>query len=193
VAPYIGHFQIRNRGTLGGSLAHADPAGELPAAARVLDAEVEVSGPHGNRRIPAADLFETVFTTSLEPDELITAVRFPVRGPGFGFAVEEVARRHGDFAIVGVLAAVQVRNGRLLTVAIGLSGMGSVPVRAEGVERALTGASVDSLDLTDAGVLAVADLQPSADVHAGAEYRTRVGAALVTRALTHALEEATRA
>ena len=113
VAPHIGHFQIRNRGTLGGSLAHADPAAELPAVVRVLDAEIEVAGPSGIRRIAAADFFETVFTTSLEPDELVTAVRFPVWGAGSGFAVEEVARRHGDFAIVGALAAVQVHDGRL--------------------------------------------------------------------------------
>jgi aerobic carbon-monoxide dehydrogenase medium subunit len=193
VAPHIGHFQIRNRGTLGGSLAHADPAAELPAVVRVLDAEIEVSGPNGTRRIPAADFFETVFTTSLEPDELVTAVRFPVWGAGSGFAVEEVARRHGDFAIVGALAAVQVHDGRLSKVAIGLTGMGSVPERAEAVERALTGTAVDDLELTDAGVQAVAHLEPSADVHAGPQYRKRVGAALVARALTHAIEEATRA
>jgi len=193
VAPHIGHFQIRNRGTLGGSLAHADPAAELPAVVRVLDAEIEVAGPNGTRRIPAADFFETVFTTSLEPDELVTAVHFPVWGAGSGFAVEEMARRHGDFAIVGALAAVQVRDGRLSKVAIGLTGMGSVPERAEAVEGALTGAAVADLDLTDAGVQAVTGLEPSADVHAGPEYRKRVGAALVTRALTHAIEEASRA
>jgi carbon-monoxide dehydrogenase medium subunit len=193
VAPYIGHVPIRNRGTLGGSLAHADPAGELPAVARVLDAEIEVAGPTGIRRIPAAEFFEGVFTTSLEPDELVTAVRFPVWGAGSGYAVEEVARRHGDFAIVGVLAAVQVRAGRLARVAIGLTGMGSVPERAGEVEKALTGAAVDDLDLTGAGVRAVAGLEPSADVHAGPAYRRTVAATLVTRALTHAIEEATRA
>ena len=193
VAPHIGHFQIRNRGTLGGSLAHADPAAELPAVVRVLDAEMEVAGPNGIRRIPAVDCFETVFTTSVEPDELITAVRFPVWGAGSGFAVEEVARRHGDFAIVGALAAVQVHDGRLSKVAIGLTGMGSVPERAETVERALIGTSVDDLELADAGVQAVAHLEPPADVHAGSQYRKRVGAALVARAPTHAIEEATRA
>jgi carbon-monoxide dehydrogenase medium subunit len=193
VAPHIGHFQIRNRGTLGGSLVHADPAAELPAAARVLDAEIEVSGPNGTRGIPAAAFFETVFTTTIEPDELVTAVRFPVWGPGSGFAVEEVARRHGDFAIVGALAAVQVSDGRVAKVAIGLTGMGGVPERADAVERALTGAAVADLDLIGAGAQAVADLEPSADVHAGPAYRRKVGAALVTRALTHAIEEATRA
>jgi carbon-monoxide dehydrogenase medium subunit len=193
VAPHIGHFQIRNRGTLGGSLAHADPAAELPAVVRVLDAEIETAGPNGTRRIPAADFFETVFTTSLEPDELVTAVRFPVWGAGSGFAVEEMARRHGDFAIVGALAAVQVQDGRLSKLAIGLTGMGSVPERAEAVERTLTGAAITNLDLTELGVQAVADLEPPGDVHGSATYRTRVGATLVARALTHAIEEATRA
>ncbi len=193
VAPYIGHFQIRNRGTLGGSLAHADPSAELPAVARVLDAEFEVLGPQGSRRIAASEFFQTVFTTALEPEELLVAVRFPVWSEGAGFAVEEVARRHGDFALVGAMVAVEVQDGRIDRVAIGLTGMGSVPERAPGVERALAGAAVADLDLTDVGVQVVADLEPSADVHAGPEYRKKVGAELVSRALTHAIEESTHA
>jgi carbon-monoxide dehydrogenase medium subunit len=192
-APYIGHFQIRNRGTLGGSLAHADPSAELPAVVRMLDAEIEVTGPGGERRIPAAEFFETVFTTTLEPDELLTAVRFPVWGPGSGFAVEEVARRHGDFALVGALAAVQVTEGRLERVAMALTGMGSVPERAESVERSLVGSAVADLDVDMVGAQVVADLQPPGDVHASPAYRKRVGAALVARALTHAVQEATHA
>jgi carbon-monoxide dehydrogenase medium subunit len=192
-APHIGHFQIRNRGTLGGSLAHADPSAELPAVVRVLDAEIEVTGPNGERRIPAADFFETVFTTTLEPDELLTAVRFPVWGPGSGFAIDEVARRHGDFALVGALAAVQVTGGRLERVAISLTGMGSVPERADSVERSLQGSAVADLDADAVGAQVVADLNPPADVHASPAYRKRVGAALVARALTHALQEATYA
>ncbi len=193
VAPYIGHFQIRNRGTLGGSLAHADPSAELPAVARVLDAEFEVLGPQGSRRIAASEFFQTVFTTALEPEELLVAVRFPVWSERAGFAVEEVARRHGDFALVGAMVAVEAQDGRIHRVAIGLTGMGSVPERAPGVERALAGAAVADLDLTDVGVQVVADLEPSADVHAGPEYRKKVGAELVSRALTHAIEESTHA
>ena len=192
-APYIGHFQIRNRGTLGGSLAHADPSAELPAVARVLDAEFEVSGPGGDRRIPAVEFFETVFTTTLEPDELLTAVRFPVWGPGSGFAIEEVARRHGDFAIVGALVAVQVTDGRLERVAIALTGMGSVPERAEAVEQSLTGSAVADLDADAVGAQVVAGLAPPGDVHASPAYRKRVGAALVARALTNAIQETTHA
>jgi aerobic carbon-monoxide dehydrogenase medium subunit len=192
-APYIGHFQIRNRGTLGGSLAHADPSAELPAVVRVLDAEIEVTGPGGQRRIPAAEFFETVFTTTLEADELVTAVRFPVWGPGSGFAVEEVARRHGDFALVGALAAVQVIDGRLERVALAMTGMGSGPERAEAAEQSLRGSSVADVDAEAVGAQVVAGLQPPGDVHAGAAYRKRVGAALIARALTNAVREATNA
>jgi carbon-monoxide dehydrogenase medium subunit len=188
-APHIGHFQIRNRGTLGGSLAHADPSAELPAVVRVLDAEIEVTGPNGDRRIPAAEFFETVFTTTLEPDELVTAVRFPVWGAGSGFAVEEVARRHGDFALVGALAAVQVVDGRLERVAVAMTGMGAVPVRAATAEKGLVGTSVTDLDAEAVGAQAVADLEPPTDVHASPAYRRRVGAALVARALEKAIQQ----
>ena len=193
VARHIGHFQIRNRGTVGGSLAHGDPAAELPAVARVLDAEFEVTGTRGTRWIAARDFFETVFTTALEPDELLVSIRFPVWGPGAGFAVQEVSRRHGDFALVGAMVAVELASGRIERVAIGLTGMGSVPERAEAVEASLVGADVAGLDLDDVGAQAVRDLEPSDDVHATARYRKRVGAALVSRALTNAIQEAAHA
>jgi carbon-monoxide dehydrogenase medium subunit len=117
-APHIGHFQIRSRGTLGGSLAHADAAAELPAVARALDAEMVVRSASGERTIPAAEFFQMIFTTALEPEELLTAVRFPVWGSGSGFAVEEIARRHGDFALAGAVCAVQVAAGRIERVAL---------------------------------------------------------------------------
>ena len=145
----------------------------------MLDAEIEVSGPRGTRRIPARDFFQGVFTTAIEPDELLVAVRFPVWDPAAGFAVEEVARRHGDFALVGAVAAVQVRDGRIERAALALTGMGPVPIRADAVEHALRGAAVADLDLADAGAQAVAPLDPPTDVHAGAAYRRRVGAAVV--------------
>jgi carbon-monoxide dehydrogenase medium subunit len=192
-APYIGHFQIRSRGTMGGSLAHADPSAELPAVVRLLDAELEVDGPNGQRRIPAAEFFETVFTTTLEPDELVTSVRFPVWGPGSGFAIEEVARRHGDFALVGALAAVQVTDGRLERVAIAMTGMGSVPERADSVEQSLVGTSVADLDPEAVGAQTVEGLEPPADASASSDYRKRSGAALVARALHNAIQETTNA
>ena len=110
-APHIGHFQIRNRGTVGGSTAHADSAAELPAVSRALDAEFEVRGPNGTRLIPAEEFFVTTFVTTLEPDEMVVAVRFPIWAPGAGFAVSEVARRHGDFALAGTVAGVEQTTG----------------------------------------------------------------------------------
>jgi aerobic carbon-monoxide dehydrogenase medium subunit len=192
-APYIGHFQIRNRGTLGGSLAHADPAAELPAVVRALDAEIIADGPSGSRAIPAAEFFEMVFTTALEPDELLTAVRFPVWGPGAGFAIEEIARRHGDFALAGAVCAVQVEAGRLTRVALAMFAMGSVPERLDALERSLTGASVAELNLDDVGEEGVAALDPQSDVHATGHYRKKIGAVLIGRALATAIKEASRA
>jgi aerobic carbon-monoxide dehydrogenase medium subunit len=189
-APYIGHFQIRNRGTLGGSLAHADAAAELPAVTRVLDAEIVVRGPSGERTIPAAEFFKMVFTTALEPDELLTAVRFPVWDAGSGFAVEEIARRHGDFALAGAVCAVQVAAGQIERMALSMFGMGSVPERLDALEKSLTGAPVADLDLADIGAQGVAALDPPADVHATSRYRKQVGAALLGRALSAAIESA---
>ena len=192
-APYIGHFQIRSRGTLGGSLAHADAAAEWPAVVRALDAEIEVEGPGGTRTIPAAEFFETTFTTALAPDELLVAVRFPVWAPTAGFAVQEIARRHGDFAVAGAVCGVQVADGRVERVALALIGMGSVPERPTRVERELLGAQVAGLDLDGIGAAAVADLDPPSDVHGSGRYRKKVGAVLVGRALTTAIREATSA
>jgi carbon-monoxide dehydrogenase medium subunit len=192
-APYIGHFQIRSRGTLGGSLAHADAAAELPAVARALDAEMVARGASGERTIPAAEFFQMVFTTALEPDELLTAVRFPVWGPGSGFAVEEIARRHGDFALAGAVCAVQVAAGRIERVALSMFGMGSVPERLDDLEKSLAGAAARGLDLDDAGARGVAGLDPPADVHASSRYRKKIGAVLIARALSAAIQEATRA
>jgi aerobic carbon-monoxide dehydrogenase medium subunit len=192
-APHIGHFQIRNRGTVGGSTAHADSAAELPAVARALDAEFEVRGPNGTRLIPAEEFFVTTFVTTLEPDEMVVAVRFPIWAPGAGFAVAETARRHGDFALAGAVAGVEIDEGRISRAAIALIGMGSIPVRAEAAERALTGADVDGLDFAEVGRLAVSDTDPPADVHAGGRYRKKVGGTMVERALAEAIKEASNA
>ena len=189
--PFIGHFQIRNRGTVGGSIAHADPASELPAVALALDAEVEVAGSGSTRRVPAADFFESTWTTTLEPEELLTAVHVPVWSGNCGFVVDEVARRSGDFALTGVVCAVEVDgNGAVTRSGIGLFGMGPTPIRARDAEAALNGSSPAASDLEEVGRLAVAACNPSDDVHASAEYRIHVGAHLVQRALDRALGEA---
>jgi carbon-monoxide dehydrogenase medium subunit len=190
--PLIGHFQIRNRGTIGGSIAHADPAAEYPAVAVALDAELEVLGADGPRTVPAAGFFDGLWSTAVGEDELLTAVTFPVWSGRCGFAVREFARRHGDFAIAGAAVAVEVgADDRVARCGIGLLGMGSTPERASVAEAAAVGAAVDDLDLGELGRLAVADLgSVPSDLHGSAAYRRRVGAHVVADALAAAIEEA---
>jgi carbon-monoxide dehydrogenase medium subunit len=192
--PFIGHFQIRNRGTVGGSIAHADPAAELPAVALALDAELEVASTGGTRRVPASEFFQGTWTTSVEDGELLTSVRFPVWSDRAGFAVDEVARRMGDFALVGVTCGVELDgSGTVTRAAIALLGMGATPLRAAAAEAALVGAAPSATDLTEIGQLAVADLDPPEDIHASSLYRRSVGAHVVARAIGAALEDAGRA
>ncbi|MCB1017955.1 MAG: FAD binding domain-containing protein [Acidimicrobiales bacterium] len=191
--PLIGHRQIRNRGTVGGSLAHADPAAEYPAVALALDASLEAVSPRGARTIAAADFFTGVWDTALAEDELLTGVRFPVWTGRCGFAVHELARRHGDFAVAGAAVAVEVgADDRVARAAIALIGMGSTPVRATGAEAAALGSPVGSPTAEELGRLAVADLDdvPS-DLHGSAVYRRRITAVLVARAWSDAVAEAT--
>jgi carbon-monoxide dehydrogenase medium subunit len=190
--PLIGHFQIRNRGTLGGSLAHADPAAEYPAVALAMDAELELLSPRGRRRLAAADFFTGFWSTALEPDELLVRVRFPTWTGRCGSAVREFARRHGDFAVAGAAVAVGLdADDRVERCNISLIGMGSTPVRASGAEAAVVGETAPPA-ASEIGAMAVADLDdiPS-DLHGSAEYRRRVGAAMVARAWEDAMTEAT--
>jgi aerobic carbon-monoxide dehydrogenase medium subunit len=191
--PLIGHFQIRNRGTIGGSVAHADPAAEYPAVVLALDGELEATGPAGARRIAASEFFTGTWTTALADDEILTAVRFPVWGPASGFAVEEVARRHGDFAIVGAACGVQLDGTTIVRAAVALFGVAATPVRAGKAESALVGGDVERLDLTGIGEVACDGLDPSDDLHASAALRTTMAAAVTTRSLVRAIEEARRA
>jgi carbon-monoxide dehydrogenase medium subunit len=190
--PYVGHFQIRNRGTLGGSIAHADAAGEYPAVALTLDAVMEVVSPRGQREIAAADFFAGVWETTMEPNEVLTGVRFPVWGNRSGFAVHEFARRHGDYAIAGALVAVQLDNeDRVSRCAIGLLGLGSTPRRATSAEEAVTGRPVSELSPEEIGQAAMAGLDDvPADLQGSASYRTTVGAAMTARAWVQASQEA---
>jgi carbon-monoxide dehydrogenase medium subunit len=190
--PLIGHFQIRSRGTLGGSIAHADPAAEYPAVALTLDATMEVASPGGRRSIAARDFFDGLWSTTMEPEEILTAVSFPVWGERSGFAIEEIARRHGDFALAGATVAVELdANDRVSRCAIGLIGLGSTPERATAAETALTGRPVAEIDAEEVGRLAVEGLEsiPS-DLHGSAKYRERVGAAMAARAWISATTEA---
>ena len=191
--PYIGHFQIRNRGTIGGSLAHADPAAEYPAVAVALDAEVEAVSSGGSRRIAAGDFFEGYWTTSLRADELLTAVHIRVWDGRSGFGVAEFARRHGDFAIAGAVAGVQFDGDRRVRrCALALFGVGPTPVRCRTAEAAVLGSVAADVDTEEIGQLVRDDVdEPAGDLHAPPEYRLRVAVAMAARALTNALEDAT--
>lgn len=186
---HIGHFQIRNRGTVGGSIAHADPASELPAVALALDATLEAAGSGGKREIAAKDFFVSTWETSLQDGEILTGVRFPVWSGKCGFAVEEVARRHGDFALVGVVVGVQVEGTNVVRASIVFFGVGGTPIRATEAEQQLVSGGVGA-DLEAIGKLAASGLAPSDDVHASGEYRKSVAATIAARALAKALKEA---
>jgi aerobic carbon-monoxide dehydrogenase medium subunit len=190
--PFIGHFQIRNRGTLGGSVAHADPAGEYPAVSLALDATMEVVSASGGRRIPAREFFEGFWSTSMRPDELLAGVTFPIWRGRCGFAIEEFARRHGDFAIAGAAVGVELdTDNRIRRSGIGLIGLGSTPQRADVAEAAVARQQIADVDPEEIGRLAMEGLKsvPS-DLNGSAAYRTRVGAAMVARAWTRAGAEA---
>ena len=184
--PLIGHFQIRNRGTIGGSLAHADPSAELPAVALALDATIDAAAAGGSRSIPAREFFTGFWSTALGDDEVLTGVSFPVWTGRCGFAIEEVARRHGDFAIAGACVAVELGDDDTVArCAIGLFGLGSTPLRASAAEASVASAPADDVDATELGRAAVADLDtiPS-DLNGSEDYRRRVGATVVARAWT---------
>jgi len=191
-APLIGHFQIRSRGTLGGSIAHADPASEFAAVALALDAEMEAVSPAGQRLVPATDFFRGVWETALAPDEVLVGVRFPVWSGRCGFGVEEFARRHGDFALAGATLAVELDgDDRVRRAAIGLLGLGATPKRASAAESAAADRRVGELAPEEIGELAMTGLDDiPADLQGSADYRRRVGAAMVAQAWLAATKEA---
>jgi carbon-monoxide dehydrogenase medium subunit len=193
--PHIGHFQIRTRGTLGGAIAHADPAAEYAAVALALDARIEATSARGRRHVPASEFFTGLWETALKSDEILTAVAFPVWSGRCGFAVQEFARRHGDFAIAGATVAVELDDDdRVTRCGVGLLGLGSTPERGTPAEDAITGRPVTDVTADDIGALAMSGLQDvPADLQGSASYRTRVGAAMVARAWTEATTEALNA
>ena len=188
--PLIGHEAIRSRGTIGGSLAHADPAAELPAVARALDAEFVVRGQSGERVIPAAQWFEGYLTTSRRPDELLVEVRFPAAGRDTGVSFQEVARRHGDFAIVGLATSLTLSGGVINDARLAFAGLSDVPVRAAAAEDLLAGERPSAELFDEAARRATDDSDPPADVHGSPEYRRKVAAALVRRGLRAAADNA---
>ena len=184
--PLIGHEAIRSRGTIGGSLAHADAAAELPAVARALDAEFVVSGPAGERVIPAAQWFEGYLTTARRPDELLVEIRFPTAGPGTGVSFQEVARRHGDFAIVGLAVSLVLSGGVISDARLAFAGVSDVPVRAAAAEDLLAGERPSAELFDEAARLATGDIDPPADLHGSSDYRKTVAATIVRRGLREA-------
>jgi carbon-monoxide dehydrogenase medium subunit len=188
--PLIGHEAIRSRGTIGGSLAHADPAAELPAVARALDAEFVVRSRSGERVIPAAEWFEGYLATARRPDEILVEVRFPAAGPGTGATFLEVARRHGDFAMVGVAASLTLAGGAVTDARLAFSGIADVPVRAAEAEAFLLGQEPSADLFEEAARRATAGIDPPADLHGSAEYRKKVAATLVRRGLRAAADNA---
>lgn len=186
---HVGHVANRNRGTVGGSVAHADSAAELPTVVTCLGGEIVVEGPRGRRTIAAEDYFTGTFTTATEYDELLTAVRFPRLPAGTGVAVEELARRHGDFAIVAAFAAVHLGpDGTVDLVRLGLSGVDTVPRRLHEAEAALLGTRPTAEAITAAAATAPNSIHPSSDVHAPAGYRREMAELLIQRAITAASE-----
>ncbi len=190
--PLIGHEAIRSRGTIGGSLAHGDPAAELPAVALALDAQFVARSQAGDRVIPAAEWFEGYLTTSRRPGELLVEVRFPRAGPGTGVAFLEVARRHGDFAIVGLAASLTLTDGLIGDARLALAGVSDVPVRAAEAEDLLVGERPSEHVFEEAARRTAAAIDPPADLHGSSEYRKKVAATLVRRGLRAAAADAGR-
>lgn len=186
--PYIGHLPIRARGTVGGSLAHADPSAEACLLSLTLDATVVARGPNGERSIPAESFFQTVFTTALEPDEILTEIQLPALPAAARVGFVEFSRRAGDFAVVAVMVVVVLdRRGRISEARVGLGGAADRPMRASSAESVLLGQVPDEALFREAGTEAVKSADPLGDVHGSSEYRQDLVRALVPRALRQAL------
>jgi aerobic carbon-monoxide dehydrogenase medium subunit len=192
--PFVAHPQIRNRGTVGGSLAHADPAAELPCLAVALDARLRLLGPGGERWVAAGEFFRGLFTTVLAPDELLVEIELPPRPAGEGWAFVEVARRHGDYAQVGVAARLRLdEDGRVAAARLVFLAVGSVPAVAERAAAGLVGEAAGGEAFAAAAETAAADeIDPGSDVHATAAFKRHLARALAARALATAAERARR-
>ena len=177
---------VRHRGTIGGSLAHADPAGDLPAVIAALDGTLIAAGPGGDREIAAADFFVDYLTTALAPDEILTAIRVPKLGPGWGFRYEKFQPTAQAWAIVGVAALARRDNGHVAEARIGLTNMGTVPVRARAAEAAAAGAEASRPALAAAAGHADEGTDPPSDLRGAADYRRHLARVLTGRALAGA-------
>jgi carbon-monoxide dehydrogenase medium subunit len=179
--PHIGHAAIRNRGTIGGSIAFADPAAELPACLLALGGEVEASGPKGKQTIKADDFFKGLFETALGPQDVLTAIRVPAAGKDTRVGFAELARRHGDYAIVGLAACARADGKGLSDVRLAYFGIGATPVRAKKAEAALASGNIEA-------AVAALDLEPHDDVQATAKVKKHLAGVLLRRVATQLME-----
>jgi carbon-monoxide dehydrogenase medium subunit len=186
----IGDIQVRNRGTIGGSLAHADPAADYPATILALDAEIVAQGPKGRRTIKATDFFTGMLSTALAPDELLVEVRVPKLGKGSGGAYLKLPNKASHYAVVGVAAVVRVEGGKVSSVAVGITGAGSQPIRAGSVEQALQGQSASADAIAKASESAAEGLDLLADIHGSADYRAHIARVYTRRAIEAAVKKA---
>jgi carbon-monoxide dehydrogenase medium subunit len=184
---HVAHYQIRNRGTVGGSIAHADPAAEMPGIVVACDAEIAVTGKAGARVIAAKDFFLSALTTALAPDEIITEIRFPAWPKGRRFGFQEFALRRGDFAIAAAALYYDVdASGRAVNAHVGVIGVGDRPARLPSVEAVINGQRVDADVIARAAAETSAAVEPQDDIHASAAYRRSLVGTMVERALAAA-------
>ena len=187
---WVGHLPIRSRGTIGGSIAHADPSAEYPAVLSALDGSIVARGPKGERTVAAGELFQSYLTTSLAAEEILVEVRISAMPARAGYAFEELARRHGDFALVGI-AAVIARDGERCTLArLATSGTGPVPIRLRDAEQILARDGLGEAAIEAAGRRASELVEPDSDIHASSDYRRHLTGVLTTRAIKRALAKA---
>ena len=184
---HVGHYQTRNRGTVGGSVSLGEPAAEMPATAVALGAEIEIRSSRGTRKVKAEEFYLGPYMTVLEPDELVTGITYPDWADGHVTLFREVAQRPGDFALVGMVGALELSGGNVSRAGIAWFGMGPTPIKARQAEAALLGKSLDAIDPQAVAELAVADTAPFDDHHATSEYRRTVGRRIFTRTLREAL------
>jgi carbon-monoxide dehydrogenase medium subunit len=182
----VGDRQVRHLGTFGGSVAHADPAGDLPSVALTLDAEMVVHGPSGVRRVPAAEFFQDYLTTALAPGDILTAIRIPKLGDSWGVHYEKFNRVAQAWSVVAVAAAVKRSNGTIAEARVGLANMGSTPLRAAGVEQALAGSAATADSVRAASERAADGTRPPSDLSGQADYRVHLARVLTRRAVTAA-------
>ncbi len=186
--PSIGHFQIRNRGTVGGSISHADPAAELPAVCLALDGEFVLSSASNQRVLKAENFFISPLTTAIEPGELLTEIRLPARSEEWRWGFQEVCRRQGDFAMVGAVSLLQLDgDGVCQSACITMFGVGGTPLRIRRAEEALLGDRIDGSVLEDVSKIVSEELDPDSDIHASATYRKEVGGVIARRTLEAAI------